>query len=121
MCPYSGQKQRITELLEKFMNGKRKYISRQLTDNPQNPIALMYDLYNKWGIHFKGELPQSMKPTSQAHQPINTQNEDDKFFNALFEPNEHEQRLYDMAEREKKAREARQTNQTIQVEDEYQF
>lgn len=51
----------------------------------------------------------------------NIQNEDDKFFNALFEPNEHEQRLYDMAEREKKAREARQTNQTIQVEDEYQF
>ena len=47
----------------------------------------------------------------------NIQNEDDKFFNALFEPNEHEQRLYDMAEREKKAREARQTNQTIQVED----
>lgn len=106
------------------MNGKRKYISRQLTDKPQNPIALMYDLYNKWGIHFKGELPQSMKPTSQAHQPSNTQNEDDKFFNALFEPNEHEQRLYDMAEREKKAREARearQTNQTIQVEDVYQF
>ena len=51
----------------------------------------------------------------------NIQNEDDKFFNALFEPNEHEQRLYDMAEREKKAREARQTNPTIQVEDVYQF
>ena len=54
----------------------------------------------------------------------NIQNEDDKFFNALFEPNEHEQRLSDMAEREKKAREARQTrqtNQTIQVEEVYQF
>lgn len=121
LCPYSEQKQRITEQLEKFMNGKRKYISRQLTDKPQNPIALKYDLYNKWGIHFKGELPQSMKPSSQAYQPSNTQNEDDKFFNSLFERNEHEQRLYDLREREKKAREARQTNQTIQVEDVYQF
>lgn len=121
LCPYSATKQKISEQLEKFMSGKRKYISKQLSSQPQNPIALKYDLYKKWGIHFKGELPQNMKPSLQSHRPSNTQNEDDKFFNALFEPNEHEQRLYDMAEREKKAREARQTNQTIQIEDVYQF
>lgn len=121
LCPYSATKQKISEKLEKFMSGKRKYISKQLSSQPQNPIALKYDLYKKWGIHFKGELPQNMKPSLQSHRPSNTQNEDDKFFNALFEPNEHEQRLYDMAEREKKAREARQTNQTIQIEDVYQF
>lgn len=121
LCPYSATKQKISEQLEKFMSGKRKYISKQLSSQPQNPIALKYDLYKKWGIHFKGELHQNMKPSLQSHRPSNTQNEDDKFFNALFEPNEHEQRLYDMAEREKKAREARQTNQTIQIEDVYQF
>ena len=79
------------------------------------------ECYSVCKILQNSELPQSMKPSSQAHQPSNTQNEDDKFFNALFEPNEHEKRLYDMAEREKKAREAKQTNQTIQIEDVYQF